>query len=385
MSVNKMHIFLQRYAFLNALILFAFSFFIFPTTDTYYYWTWSQHLQLSYLDGPPMIAYLLWLSTHIFGNNFFAIEIISIFAIYGSCFLIYKIVQLYRSNIVALTAASLWLMYPFATTRFVAVSMTLDGLEVFFSLLIVYVAFKWRASKNNNYIYLLGVACGLGLLAKYNVIIIIAGLLLYFLSQRELRSIYFKCQTYIALLITLLMFTPVLIWNYNNHWISFYYQLNLHKWVGNAGAINSHDKYGLKGVWFYLTSCFFGVLNVYLLILAYYKFGKIKSQHNIVPTNRLDISFRSGILFLIWFITLFWLIESYTKHIGLNYMTTLSCFFAMMVAESLNDKAIKFTQILLILFSFISIIMLIDKSRLHNSDLPNYEKYIKSGLIKRGI
>lgn len=424
MNINDGHIFLRRYVFFNALILFVFSFFIFPTTDTYYYWTWSQHLQLSYLDGPPMIAYLLWISTHVFGNSFFAIEVISLLSIYGSGFLLYKIVRLYQSNIVAWTAVALWIMYPFATTRFIAVSMTLDGLEVFFSLLIVYIALKWIITKENRYIYLLGAACGLGLLAKYNVGIVILALLVYFLSQKETRKIYLKYQTYIALLITLALFSPVFIWNYSHHWISFYYQLNSHKWVGKTGAINSHDKYGLKGVWFYLTSCFFGVLNVYLLILGYYKFFQPKITDNVVHENPKQRISRKCIIFLIWMISLFWLFESYTKHIGLNYMTTLSCLFAMLSAEALakimdykqvgSDSRVHvdcypgldsgsihsnvgminwkhsrfgtmFIQSLLIVFSLVSLVMLVDKSRLHNSDMPNYEKYVQTGIIKRGI
>ena len=67
---------------LSALILFISAFFVFPANDSYYYWTWSKNLQLSYLDGPPMIAYLLWISTHVFGNNFFAINIVSVLCTY---------------------------------------------------------------------------------------------------------------------------------------------------------------------------------------------------------------------------------------------------------------------------------------------------------------
>jgi hypothetical protein len=289
----------------------AFSFFIFPTTDTYYYWTWSQHLQLSYLDGPPLIAYLLWISTHLFGNNFFAIEIIALACIYGSGILLYKIVNLYASNTVALTATALWLMYPFATTRFIAVSMTLDGLEVFFSLLIIYFAFRWIKLQNNSDIYLT-----------------IVSLLIYFIKNKEIRSIYSKYHLYLALLIAILLFSPVLLWNYYHHWISFYYQLNSHKWVGRLGAINSNAKYGVYGVWFYLTSCFFGVLNIYLLILAYAKFFPVNIMMTNVKNstsvgNKLPITLRKGITVLIWLISLFWLFESYTKHVGLNYMITL--------------------------------------------------------------
>ncbi len=40
-----------------------------PTDDEVYYWTWSQSLQLSYYDHPGMVAWLIWLSTCVFGDS----------------------------------------------------------------------------------------------------------------------------------------------------------------------------------------------------------------------------------------------------------------------------------------------------------------------------
>src|SRR5438067_2408447 len=37
--------------------------------DEAVYWTWSRHLDLSYFDHPPMIAYLIATSTKIFGST----------------------------------------------------------------------------------------------------------------------------------------------------------------------------------------------------------------------------------------------------------------------------------------------------------------------------
>src|SRR5436190_15817873 len=37
--------------------------------DEAVYWTWSRHLDLSYFDHPPMIAYLIAASTRLFGST----------------------------------------------------------------------------------------------------------------------------------------------------------------------------------------------------------------------------------------------------------------------------------------------------------------------------
>ena len=140
--------FIKKFLLINGLILFIFSFFIVPTNDTYYYWTWSKKLQLSYFDGPPMIAYLIWLSTHLFGDNFFALGLISTISIYGSSFLLYKTVRIFADKNTALLTISIWIVFPFSTTRFIATSMTLDGLEAFFSFLILYSILKWIKTRH---------------------------------------------------------------------------------------------------------------------------------------------------------------------------------------------------------------------------------------------
>jgi 4-amino-4-deoxy-L-arabinose transferase-like glycosyltransferase len=43
-----------------------------PADDEVYYWCWAQRLQLSYYDHPPMVAYMIRLSTAVFGDTLFA-------------------------------------------------------------------------------------------------------------------------------------------------------------------------------------------------------------------------------------------------------------------------------------------------------------------------
>jgi 4-amino-4-deoxy-L-arabinose transferase-like glycosyltransferase len=43
-----------------------------PADDELYYWCWSESLQLSYYDHPPMTAYLIRAATTVFGDTLFA-------------------------------------------------------------------------------------------------------------------------------------------------------------------------------------------------------------------------------------------------------------------------------------------------------------------------
>lgn len=46
-----------------------------PLDDEVYYWCWSERLQLSYYDHPPMTAYLIRAATAVFGDTLFAIRL----------------------------------------------------------------------------------------------------------------------------------------------------------------------------------------------------------------------------------------------------------------------------------------------------------------------
>ena len=63
--------------------------------DEVYYWCWSNDLQWSYYDHPPMTAVLIRLSTAIFGDSIFALRVPACIA---SVFVLYVISQLTRSR-----------------------------------------------------------------------------------------------------------------------------------------------------------------------------------------------------------------------------------------------------------------------------------------------
>lgn len=56
-------------------VLLALAALVPPFDDELYYWCWSRDLQLSYYDHPPMVAYLIRLSTELLGNTILAIRL----------------------------------------------------------------------------------------------------------------------------------------------------------------------------------------------------------------------------------------------------------------------------------------------------------------------
>ncbi|MBW8725459.1 MAG: glycosyltransferase family 39 protein [Inquilinus limosus] len=69
-----------------------------------------------------------------------------------------------------------------------------------------------------------GVCFGLALLSKYHAVLMMAGLLLFLLTTRGRRRWLAHPAPWIAVVIAFAIFSPVLIWNAENQWVSFLFQ-----------------------------------------------------------------------------------------------------------------------------------------------------------------
>jgi 4-amino-4-deoxy-L-arabinose transferase-like glycosyltransferase len=81
------------------------------------------------------------------------------------------------------------------------------------------------ASEPRQWLYL-GLLFGLAGLTKYTAVLLVIGLALYWLLQRQLPAMLKQSGLYIAAGLALLVASPVFIWNYLHDWASFNYQIN---------------------------------------------------------------------------------------------------------------------------------------------------------------
>lgn len=352
MNNNSTKNFLRYYFIISLLILFIGTFFIFPNQlfDTVYYWTWSKYLAASYLDGPPMIAYAIFGITHIFGDTIASLNLLAFILLILSGLVVYKIARIFADKEHALMIMALWMFYPFSTIRFLYMSLTLDNVEILFSFIIVYQACCFIKTKNTKYIYYLGFSCGLGLLAKYNVIFLILAILIYFACHADLRYVYRRKEVYIASIITFILFSPVLIWNEQHHFASFLMQLTMHSY-GNT------NKHGVSGVLFYLTGPVLSTFFFWILVLFYLLIQKISILDNNNPYSKFLFTL-SVIIFLIW------LPISYFAHIGLNYVVTTDSVMIIALSNVFIKNYKKISMVFLILFMLINMITIFTGSQI---------------------
>jgi len=167
--------------------------------------SWTK---LSFHDHPPLVFFVQYVSLQIFGETNFGLRFPSALFGVASVYLLYLIGSLLYSETAGLIAAGLLGV----TANHVAISRL--GLQesyvIFFLLLASY--FFIRALKKDAYLIWTGLALGLGLLTKYNVGIAIPVFLSYLVFYK--REYFLNKKLWIGGVLAILVFSPVLIYNY---------------------------------------------------------------------------------------------------------------------------------------------------------------------------
>jgi hypothetical protein len=89
---------------------------------------------------------------------------------------------------------------------------------------LVFLTREFLRSGEQKYLFLIGIALGFGLVSKYTVLAILPAIFLEFLLNPERRKTLLKPGLYLALVIALVIFGPVIYWNFSQGWPSFKFQ-----------------------------------------------------------------------------------------------------------------------------------------------------------------
>jgi 4-amino-4-deoxy-L-arabinose transferase-like glycosyltransferase len=96
-------------------------------------------------------------------------------------------------------------------------------LLMFWSITVYYLA-QGLVLEQRKAIYLAGIALGLTMLSKYTAVLILPGTLIFLLLSPQRRYLLWQKDIYLALILALIVFSPVIIWNYQHNWVSFAFQ-----------------------------------------------------------------------------------------------------------------------------------------------------------------
>ena len=193
--------------------------------DEAYYWNWSRHLDWSYYDHPPMVAWLIHASTFIGNHSELWVRFPAILLSLGLSVTLYIWAGvIFPNNRGIGWRAVLWvnIILIFAVG---SVVITPDTPLVFFFTLTLYWLYKAIFENNSKFWYFSGFAFGLALLSKYTALLMVPCLVLFLFFSNSSRFWLRRKELYLFFFMALLIFGPVLLWNFANDWASFKFQL----------------------------------------------------------------------------------------------------------------------------------------------------------------
>ena len=190
------------------------------TFDEAYYWTWSKHLAGGYYDHPPMVAVVIRLGTWLAGDTELGVRLVSVLLALPMSWAVYRTAQiLFGSDRVAATAAIF-----LNVTLMVAVGtmiVTPDAPLMVASAFVLYSLAKVLETGRGPWWIAVGVAVGLALLSKYTALLFGAGILVWLIAVPRLRRWLVSPWPYLGGVVAFAVFSPVILWNQQHHWVSF--------------------------------------------------------------------------------------------------------------------------------------------------------------------
>ncbi|MEP6546435.1 MAG: glycosyltransferase family 39 protein [Gammaproteobacteria bacterium] len=187
-----------------------------------YYWNYARHLDIGYLDHPPLAAWLIRLGTAAFGQGEFGIRIGAL-----SCALIagtftYRLTRNLYGNAVAPAAVVLGQILPFFFLA--GLLMTPDAaLTAAWAASLYYLERSLVGGRPLAW-WGVGISLGIGMISKYSIGLLVPVTLAFMLWDAPSRRWWGRWQPYAAALLALAIFSPVILWNAQHEWVSFAFQ-----------------------------------------------------------------------------------------------------------------------------------------------------------------
>lgn len=276
--------------------------------DEAHYWEWARRLDLSYYSKGPLIAWLIAATTWLIGDNLIGVRFLApVFLGFSSIFVYLITIDLFpddeKKHLKACTAGLLIQLTPLFSAY--GILMTIDSPFIFFWTLSLYLF--WKAVNNEHRLFvwiLLGISIGLGLLTKYTMAFFyICGFFFILFSKQE-RKCFGKKGPYIALVISLLVFSPVIIWNAGRDWVTLKH---------TAGQAHIAEGFRISFKYFFdFLGSQAGVISPVIFFMVLY--GAAKNRWSFKALNNLRF------LFWFWFPLLsFFLLKSLQGKVQANW------------------------------------------------------------------
>jgi 4-amino-4-deoxy-L-arabinose transferase-like glycosyltransferase len=179
--------------------------------DEAYYWGWAQHLDFGYYSKPPMIALLIAMTTSVCGDGEFCIKSGALLVHPLTALLVFYIAKMLYNARVGFYAALTYLTMPGIAWSSMIIST--DVVLLFYWAVALLLFIKALRTDNIGYWLAAGLAGGLGLQSKYNMLVFPLSVVVFLMADEHHRQQLKRPGVYSAMVVAVLVFLPNLLWN----------------------------------------------------------------------------------------------------------------------------------------------------------------------------
>ena len=180
--------------------------------DEAQYWWWAQSPDFGYFSKPPLIAWIIWIATSLFGDGEWAIRLASPLIHAGTALMLFA-----TGKRVGDARLGFWSALAFATLPGVSYSSGLISTDVpllFCWAVALYAFLRALDQAGWRWPLLCGIALGYGLLAKYAMLYFVIGAVAAAVVSPRARGLVFSLRGVAILLAGLLLLAPNIAWNW---------------------------------------------------------------------------------------------------------------------------------------------------------------------------
>lgn len=277
--------------------------------DEAYYWYYAQNLDWGYFDHPPMVAFLIKLSSFLFDGEL-GVRFMSCVLSVGTYLILWELIDNPKKKdyvvhfFLLLFSMTLMNAYGFLTLP--------DTPLLFFTALFLLL---YKRFLNNPTIWIsifMGVVMAALMYSKYHAVLVI---LFVFLSNLKLVK---DTKAWLAVAVALVCYTPHFLWLYQNDFVSIKYHL-----YERPNQAYSFTKFTLG--YFVNLVAIFGLLFywVYLSLI------KTKSANK----------FTKALLYLTYGVLIFFFISSFNRRVQTQWVIIISIPMAIVAFNHLLENA----------------------------------------------
>ena len=226
--------------------------------DEAFYWQHGRHLDWGFYTHPPMTGFLIRISTILLGDTLLGIRLVSSLLGAGTLLLLYLLAwESTGSRRIALYAVLIYLLFPL--TFGLGVMLVTDVPLLFFHTAAVYLVRKALIDAWKPGWLLAGLMIGLMMQSKFLGALLVPGLALFVLVHPKHRQCLFQGMPYLGALVSLLVFSPFLLWDHQNGWANLEFQFHIR---------TRDDELDFSNLWDYLGSIILVYTPVVVVALA---------------------------------------------------------------------------------------------------------------------